>query len=373
MKILLIDNAGLIHKENHFFCVEGTGRFAAELVELGTDVTMFGQKMDVVNTVSNFDIEVHGIKTAGLWRRRSKLLNYLRLYINAIQYIRGADFVYIFYPNSFRFLALICSLFRVKYGLYIRGDKNIDDIISRFIYKRAVVVLTVSQLFTNMVNQITGRSIADNIRPMLSYDDRDIVFEREYVRKEKYEILFLCRIQKEKGLFELMQALAQLKDMGRTSFHLTVAGDGDFLKEAKDECEKMGLQSDVSFLGGIYDDKIKADLYKSADIYILPTYYNEGFPRTLYEAMIFGTPILTTLVAGISALMKNNENCIELKPRSVDSIVGALSYALENYEDMGVLARTGTDMVARIVDRNRPTHAKQLLERIKDNGKYHLE
>ena len=81
MKILLIDNAGLIHKENHFFCVEGTGRFAAELVELGTDVTMFGQKMDVVNTVSNFDIEVHGIKTAGLWRRRSKLLNYLSLYM----------------------------------------------------------------------------------------------------------------------------------------------------------------------------------------------------------------------------------------------------------------------------------------------------
>ena len=52
MKILLIDNAGLVYNNDRFCCVEGTGKFAAELVGLGASVTMFGQKMVMSSSVS---------------------------------------------------------------------------------------------------------------------------------------------------------------------------------------------------------------------------------------------------------------------------------------------------------------------------------
>ena len=369
MNILLIDNAGLVCRNNRFYCVVGTGQFAAELVNLGSDVTMYGQRVKMESTVSVFDIEAHGIKTAGLWRMRNKMMSYIGLYINAIKYIRESDFVYIFYPNAFRFLAFVCFLFGTKYGLYIRGDKGIDDNISKIIYKKANVVLTVSQLFTNMVNKVTNSNLAENIRPMLSYDDSDVVYNRCYDIKDKYELLFLCRIQKQKGITELLEALKQIKETKISKFHLNVAGDGDYLDQARKDCYLLGLEEEVTFLGGIFDDKLKADIYRKADIYILPTYYNEGFPRTLYEAMIFGTPILTTLVAGIAALMKDGVNCIELKPQSVESIVNALIYAFNNYEEMGKLANNGAQMVAKVVDRNRPSHARQLYNKIKYYGK----
>lgn len=368
MKILLIDNAGLVCKDDRFFCVEGTGKFASELVDLGADVTMFGQKVVMGSSVSVFDIEAHGIKTAGLWRKTNKIWNYLRLYVNAVKYVKRTDFVYIFYPNSFRYLAFICTLFGKKYGLYIRGDEGLEDNTSKKIYNKATVVLTVSKTFSDMVNHVTQSEISETIRPMLSYDDRDIISGREYRNRDKYELLFLCRIDKQKGLLELMEAMMQLKQKGENRLHLTVAGDGEFLTQAKEECKNMGLEGDVAFLGGIYDNKVKADLFKNADLYVLPT-YNEGFPRTLYEAMIFGTPVITTLVSGIPALMKDDENCKALKPRSVESIVEALTYAMNNYKDMGRMANNATEMVAKVVDHNRPTHARQLYDKIKEYGK----
>lgn len=369
MKILLIDNAGLVGRGNCFYCVEGTGKFAAELVELGADVTMFGQKVVMGSSVSVYDIEGHGIKTAGLWRRTNKIWNYMRLYANAVKYVLWSDFVYIFYPNSFRYLAFICSMFGKAYGLYIRGGDGLEDKVSKKIYNRAAVVLTVSKLFSDIVNKATRSDISETIRPMLSYDDRDIMRVREYVNKDKYELLFLCRIEKQKGLLELLEAMRRMKQKGETRMHLIVAGDGEFLIKAKDECKKMALDDDVVFLGGVYDNTVKADLYKTADLYILPTYYNEGFPRTLYEAMIFGTPVITTLMAGIPALMKGDENCKALKPHSVESIEEALTYAMNNYEKMGMLAENATEMVANIVDHNRPTHARQLYDKIKGYDK----
>ena len=87
MRVLLIDNAAIVYRNNRFCCVEGTGKFAAELVELGENVTMFGQLIEMDSNVSVFDIEAHGINIAGLWRRSHKLLNYLRLYMYALRYI----------------------------------------------------------------------------------------------------------------------------------------------------------------------------------------------------------------------------------------------------------------------------------------------
>lgn len=368
MKILLIDNAGLVCKNNRFFCVDGTGKFATELVELGAEVTMYGQLVSMESSVSVFDIEKHGIKTAGLWRRKNKLVNYIGLYLNAIKYIRESDFVYIFYPNAFRFLAFICPSFGTKYGLYVRGEKKLEDSISKRIYKRASVVLSVSPKFTEMVNNVVGSSIAETIRPMLTYDDNDIVRDRTYKMRGRIELLLLSRIQKEKGLLELLNAVSVLKSEGFDSIHLTIAGDGDFLEQAKFESKRLELDNDIEFTGGIYDEVIKATIYKKADIYILPTYH-EGFPRTLYEAMIFGTPIVTTFVGGIPALMKENENCLRIEPKSVDSIVNALKYAINHYEEMGKMANKATGLVATIVDRNRPSHAHQLFDIIKDYGK----
>lgn len=367
MRIVIVDNSSIVCKSGRSYTNALNGIFIDEMIRLGNSLTYFQFGSSSTNNISSFELEEHGVKCIPLTRKKSKVWNYLRAYIKALRVIKSSDFVYLYYPNSFKYISILCLLLKKPYGLYIRGMNNLDDKVSHYIYRHAYTVFTVSDYFTNMVNQIAGKDIAHTIRPMIPYTDADVIHRREYVEKKDYNILFLGRIAADKGLAELMRAAKQLHDKGY-NFRLKMVGNGEFSPQLSEMVENMLLKDFVSLEGPVYDNDKKADYYKKADLYILPTYH-EGFPRTLYEAMIFGTPIVTTFVGGIPALMKDGENSRRIEPRSVDSIVDGLSYAMDNYSEMGKMAKNASAIVSQIVDRNRMTHAQHLNKIIQNYGK----
>jgi len=358
MKILLFDNSSLTPKDGDYCCEPKTGLFAKELLNFGLDVTMFGQKVKAVDTVQTFKLNENGIKIASLNRRNNKIINYILLYLRAIPEIIKSDFVYIFYPNAFKFIAFLCILFCKKYGLYIRGENNLNDNASHFIYKKSFTVFTVLDSFTQFVNNIAKREVANTIRPMIPFTNNDMVRDRVYSLIDKFKLLYLGRIEFDKGIEELLSAVKILKDKNYL-FTLTLVGNGGFLQKAKEITNKLEIGDIVNFIGAEFDVIKIRNYYINSDTYILPTYH-EGFPRTLYEAMIFGTPIITTFVGGIPALMKDGYNCKEIKPKSTDSIVEGLEFAINNYSKMVQYARNGAITVAKVVDSKRPTHAQYL-------------
>lgn len=358
MRILIIDNSSVQQRHGHYFTNSLNGLFIDELTELGNSLKYFQFASFSLNSINSFDLEEHGVMCEIATLKHNKLLNYLFAYLKAWKALRTTDFAYLYYPNSFKYIALLCRLLHKPYGIYIRGMNGLRDKMSHYVYKHAYTIFTVSDYFTNMVNQITRNDIAHTIRPMIPYTDSDVVIGREYAEKEEFSILYLGRIAVDKGLAELIQAVKKLHDLGY-KFILKVVGNGEFYPHLSKMVEDMCLQDFVSLEGSVYNNDIKADYYKKADLYILPTYH-EGFPRTLYEAMIFGTPIITTFVGGIPALMIDGENCKKIEPKSVDSIVSSLSYAMENYSEMGKMAKSASELVLKIVDRKRLTHAKHL-------------
>ena len=360
MNILLYDNTQMVVKNGRYYCASGTGGFAQELVQLGNNVTMYGQQVTDPSSTSSFDIIAAGIKVAGLRRNKNKILSYLMLYINSIKFIAKSDFVYFFYPTSYRYLPFVCLLLGKKYGLYVRGGENVDNRLSRALYKHAYVVFTVAKFFTDMVNRASKRQVGHTIRPMISYTYKDVVTDRTYELKKDYSFLFLSRIQKEKGIAELLAAVRNLKANGVNNFTLTVVGGGPFLDDVKRLVQEYGIDDRVSIEGAVDDEDRKKKYYLDADIYILPTYYKEGFPRTLYEAMIFGTPILTTFVSGIPSLMVDMENCKELEPMSVKSIEEGIDFAIRFYDAMGSYAKNATQTVLKVVDPDRFSHAQDV-------------
>lgn len=364
MKILLFDNSSLTPKDGDYCCEPKTGLFAKELVNLGFNITMYGQKVNAVDTVHTFKLNENGIKIAGLRRSKNKLLNYILLYLRAIPEIIKSDFVYIFYPNAFKYIALLCIIFRKRYGLYIRGEQNLNDKASQLIFKKAFTVFTVSDKFTQFVNKLVNKEVANTIRPMIPFTEKDIVRDRNYNIHDKFKILYLGRIEFDKGIEELLNAAQILKEKNY-QFDLTMVGNGGFLQEAKQITDKFNLNDIVFFVGSEFEPKKVKKYYIDSDIYILPTYH-EGFPRTLYEAMIFGTPIITTFVGGIPTLMKDGFNCKEIKPKSVESIVEGLEFAMNNYSKMIEYSQNATKTVEKVVDSKRPTHAQHLSIKLND-------
>ncbi len=359
MKILLFDNSGMNPHDGDFCIEQKTGNFAKELKELNNEITFFGQILpESDHNIYMFGIYKNGMKVCGLKRKKNKTLNYLLLYFRTIPSIINTDFVYIFYPTAFKYVAFIAKLLGKKYGLYLRGMQDIDDKISHWIYKNAFTVFTVSEYFTLHVNKIIGKDIANSIRPMISFSEDDIVNDRVYREKDIYQLLYLGRTTDDKGIIELIEAVASLRET-TTNFVLKIVGNGEYIEELMKLTDCLNVSKYISYEGSVYDPiKIK-EYYEMADIFILPSYH-EGFPRTLYEAMIFGTPIITTFVGGIPAMMKDGYNCLEIIPKSVNSLKTALIYAMNYYSFMGQLAKNGTITVSGILNSKRLTHAQDL-------------
>lgn len=368
MKILLINNSAFSNHSNSFFCEPKTGNFACELKLLGHDIVMYGQAIEASENIHSFAPQAHGIRTYVYLRKNNKILNYLSLYIKAIPQVLKADFVYIYYPNSFKYISLFCWFFKKPYGIYVRGEKGLTSTLSKLIYKKANVCFTVTDSFTQTIKKLSDNDRVYTIRPMIDLTIKDIFLDRNYQKTpSSFKLLYLGRVEKDKGIKELIQAVKIIKDRGYT-FSLTIVGDGSFMSELKQIIESLHLTAHVILEGAVMDSERIRQYYINSDLYILPTYH-EGFPRTLYESMTYGTPIITTFVGGISSVMKNDFNCVEIKPRSVDSIVNNLTDAFESYSKYVKYATRAFNTVKPFLDPRKPSHAahlNQLLQELKD-------
>lgn len=364
MRILVINNAATVkNKRRNYFVHKSTGEFGQHLVEKGYDVEFFQFLTSNSSTNNYFNLEASGIFVSGINRLPSKTISYFRAFLLGIKRVIANDYIYVFYPNTFSFLLLVAIVLKKKYGLYIRGEVGIRSIFSKFLYRNADSIFTVSNLFTEEINQQIDDSKAITIKPMISFSEKDMVYNRDYVQKECYRILFLGRIDKDKGIFELLDAANILKQSSTFDFIVEIVGDGAISNIVKDKVKELGIQDNIRFYGPIYDaDKIR-ERYINADIFVLPTYH-EGFPRTLYEAMIFGTPIITTFVGTIPGLMKDGYNCFRIEPKSVDSLVKKLIVVMDNYSVVTDVVENAKKTVLPLILSENPSHPEMLHDSI---------
>jgi glycosyltransferase involved in cell wall biosynthesis len=128
-------------------------------------------------------------------------------------------------------------------------------------------------------------------------DDRLLKHFNINNRIGKVEILlFLARIEKEKGIFTLINTFVIMKKQ-YPNLKLKVVGSGSALNDAIEYSENTQI-GDIIFTGKLTGEQLAAEFIQS-DIYILPTTHGEGMPASVLEAMAFGLPVITRPVGGI--------------------------------------------------------------------------
>ncbi len=126
---------------------------------------------------------------------------------------------------------------------------------------------------------------------------------------ERYEVLFLAHCTREKGLFDLLQAIAQANQLLNErrcalGMHVTVAGA--FLDEGeRQEFETWrSAHADEVEYAGFLAGEAKNRLLQKSDCFCLPTYYSaEAQPVSIVEAMAFGLTVVATRWRGIPELL----------------------------------------------------------------------
>lgn len=156
--------------------------------------------------------------------------------------------------------------------------------------------------------------------------------------------IFLCttRLIWEKGIKEMVEAFESLPSPILENVELRIIGEPDTKNPrgiTRDYIERYKANAQIRFLGR--QDNVKEHL-RNAHIFILPTYYREGIPRSILEALACGLPVITTDVPGCNLTIIPNKNGVLIAPRSVEAIKSAVEKILserENWAQMGAASR----------------------------------
>lgn len=163
-------------------------------------------------------------------------------------------------------------------------------------------------------------------------------------------ILFMGKLCREKGVFDLLDALALLRAR-LPGIRLVLAGHGE-MDAARAHAEALRLL-DVVVLPGWVSGSAKDELMRQGTVLALPSYI-ECMPMILLEAMSAGIPCVATTVGGIPDILTDGvEGCL-VAPGDVPALAAALEHLLideELYARMSAagLARFRTEFAAEVV------------------------
>lgn len=128
-----------------------------------------------------------------------------------------------------------------------------------------------------------------------------------------------------KGFDEVIEAMPRLLAHVPDLVYVA-AGDGSDKQRLKAKAEALGIGAQVVFTGRISEAE-KADLYRLADAYVMPS-SGEGFGFVVLEALACGIPVVASAADGTREAVREGQLGIVVDPRDQNSLEQAILKAL---------------------------------------------
>jgi glycosyltransferase involved in cell wall biosynthesis len=248
----------------------------------------------------------------------------------SIIHITGLGIVFSNNMFKFRILRFLSQfIYLIKFFLVDKVIfQNPDDIRDVF----------ASKYFRNKVFLVPGSGVDIHHFDPIKYDKMSI---RDTLNISINDVLFICvtRLLWEKGISELVEAFEEIK-FKFPNFRLLIVGSADIENPShvnSNFIDNFNQSNSIMFLG---DRNDIPELLSASDYFILPSYYREGIPRSILEALSMGLPIITTDMPGCRMTVENSNNGILIKPKSVNEIINGLELIISmNRKKLGLHSR----------------------------------
>jgi glycosyltransferase involved in cell wall biosynthesis len=133
--------------------------------------------------------------------------------------------------------------------------------------------------------------------------------------------LMIARLLKDKGIRQFAEAAKRLK-AAHPNVPVILVGDLDPSPDSLTRAELDELiRCGIDYRGQLKDVR---PAIADCSVYVLPSYYREGTPRSVLEAMAMGRAIITTDSPGCRETVKDGENGFLVKPRDSESLYAAM-------------------------------------------------
>ncbi len=162
-----------------------------------------------------------------------------------------------------------------------------------------------------------------------------------HLRDDSVNILFVGRLEKRKGLTDLLQAFQYLQERV-PQVRLIVVGDGPLRSRVESFVESRRLENVV--MAGYVPDTVLPRYYCSADIFCAPATGAESFGIVLLEAMASGLPVVATEIPGYLSVVEAGRDSLTVRAKSPVELAAALTVLARDPE---LRARLGAAGLAR--------------------------
>jgi len=209
-------------------------------------------------------------------------------------------------------------------------------------YRRADCFIVLAKSFSDRLHEwgiskpvhIGTTTVADDLVKGFSIEQKisSIKFT------DTIRLLYLARIERDKGILELIHATKILLDRN-VPVSLTIAGDGSIMNQVRELISGFNLHRDTIQIAGYVRGQDKIDIMSKHHIYCFPTQYGEGMPNSVLEAMAFGMPVVTCPVGGIADFFENNNMGKLLRDNNPYSIADSIESLISDTDKLAEIAR----------------------------------
>jgi glycosyltransferase involved in cell wall biosynthesis len=172
--------------------------------------------------------------------------------------------------------------------------------------------------------------VVKNVIGIEPYESKTSLRERLGLSNDLPLLLFIARFIHAKGLLDVIQACAILRDRG-LKFRLLCVGDGPARVEAEAESARLQLAEYVRFFGYVAESETRS-FYQESTMLVFPTYHYEGFPMVIFKSVAAGLPIITTRIRAARDYLKEPENCLWVEPRRPEQLAQRIAALLDQSE-----------------------------------------
>ena len=157
-------------------------------------------------------------------------------------------------------------------------------------------------------------------------------FKRNELPKNDMAFLMVSRVLKEKGVMEYLKAAAMVKNhYPEVNFRYIGAIDKNKNALRMDQLNPYIEDGTVDYIPGTNE---VAKYIAKCNVFVLPSYYREGIPKTLIEALAMGRPILTTNTPGCRETVIDGENGLFVQTKRAKDLALKMIWMIKHREKL---------------------------------------
>ena len=192
-----------------------------------------------------------------------------------------------------------------------------------FFRKRTAGVISLSKDITDQVMELLDGSTKTIVPFLPTYRAQSFEKLPKPPSIPPMRVFFAGRIERNKGVFDLLEIARRFAAEGRMDIEFDLCGDGGALPELRQAVAQAGLAERFRCHGHC-DKPVMRQMYSAAHVVIVPTTtdFIEGFNKVVAEAVLAGRPVITSSVC--PALEYVREAVIEVPPDNVQAYGDAI-------------------------------------------------